>query len=69
MNFSEVLRREIGVMIGMSEYPICPKCHGFIPNNERPGEYPGALSREDNKTEICSECGNKGGVGRPEEQR
>jgi hypothetical protein len=39
--------------------PICPKCEGFIPNNEMPGAYPGALSREDNKTEICSECGVK----------
>jgi len=39
--------------------PICPKCQGFIPNNETPGAYPGALSREDNKTEICSECGVK----------
>jgi hypothetical protein len=38
-------------------YPICPLCDGFIPNNEQPGEYPGALSRRDNKTEICSECG------------
>lgn len=39
--------------------PICPKCQGFIPNNETPGAYPGALSREDNKTEICSACGTK----------
>jgi len=39
--------------------PICPKCEGFIPNNEMPGAYPGALSREDNKTEICSKCGMK----------
>lgn len=37
--------------------PICPRCGGFIPNNERPGEYPGALSRVDNETEICSACG------------
>jgi hypothetical protein len=39
--------------------PICPRCHGFIPSNERPGEYPGALSRADNKTEICSDCGTE----------
>jgi hypothetical protein len=38
-------------------YPVCPICKGYIPNNEMPGEYPGALSRIDNKTEICSECG------------
>ena len=37
--------------------PICPVCDGFIPNNLTPGLYPGALSRRDNKTEICSECG------------
>jgi hypothetical protein len=37
--------------------PICPKCQGFIPNNETPGAYPGALSRRDNETEICSACG------------
>jgi hypothetical protein len=35
----------------------CPRCEGFIPNNETPGAYPGAISRIDNKTEICSECG------------
>jgi ribosomal protein S27AE len=36
---------------------ICPRCGGFIPNNFQPGEYPGAISRLDNKTEICSSCG------------
>lgn len=36
---------------------ICPRCKGFIPNNDSPGAYPGALSRLDNKTEICSDCG------------
>lgn len=41
----------------MLEYPICPICKGFIPNNSQPGLYPGALSRVDNKTEICSDCG------------
>jgi len=37
--------------------PICPICHHFIPNDEEPGAYPGALSRKNNKTEICSNCG------------
>jgi hypothetical protein len=41
----------------MKELPICPKCSGFIPNNEMPGAYSGAISRRDNKTEICSACG------------
>lgn len=31
-------------------YPVCPRCH-----KEYDG-YP-AISREDNKTEICSQCG------------
>jgi hypothetical protein len=37
----------------------CPTCDGQIPNNETPGAYSGALSRRDNKTEICSECGTR----------
>jgi hypothetical protein len=43
----------------MKELPICPKCSGFIPNNETPGAYSGAISRVDNKTEICSSCGTQ----------
>jgi len=42
-----------------ANYPKCPSCGGFIPNNETPGAYTGALSRKDNKTEICSSCGTK----------
>ncbi len=41
----------------MTDYPVCPSCNGYIPNNETPGAYPGALSRKDNLTEICSACG------------
>jgi RNA polymerase subunit RPABC4/transcription elongation factor Spt4 len=42
----------------MKDYKICPNCESsYIPNNVYPGEYPGALSRVDNKTEICSDCG------------
>lgn len=37
---------------------ICPRCAGFIPSNERPGAYRGALSRTDNETEVCSACGD-----------
>ncbi len=43
----------------MLDYPICPRCTGFIPSNVFPGEYPGAISRIDNKTEICSDCGTE----------
>ena len=35
----------------------CPRCEGPIPNAVYEGQYPGALSRTDNKTEICSQCG------------
>lgn len=35
----------------------CPRCKGYIPNNVDIGQYCGALSRLDNKTEICSACG------------
>ena len=41
----------------MENLPRCPRCGGYIPNNHTPGAYPGALSRRDNKTEICSDCG------------
>lgn len=41
------------------ENHICPRCDGYIPNNEMPGAYRGALSRTDNQTEICSECGSE----------
>ena len=37
----------------------CPTCDGYIPNNKTPGAYPGALSRVDNETEVCSECGTR----------
>jgi|TARA_B100001094_G_scaffold75303_1_gene71697 hypothetical protein len=30
----------------------------MIPNNETPGAYPGAMSRFDNRTEVCSMCGS-----------
>ena len=42
---------------------MCPKCGGPIPNADQPGAYPGALSRVDNKTEICSRCGMVEAVG------
>lgn len=35
----------------------CPRCGGGIPNDRYRGGYPGALSRVDNKTHICSSCG------------
>lgn len=37
----------------MDKYRLlnCPRCNGEMPS------HPGALSRTDNETEICSECG------------
>lgn len=35
----------------------CPRCGGGVPNDLDRGKYPGALSRLDNETEICSGCG------------
>lgn len=37
--------------------PTCPRCLGPIPNRLDPGAYPGALSRVDDFTEVCSDCG------------
>jgi len=39
--------------------PVCPKCGGVIPCDESPGAYPGAISRIDLSTEICSQCGDE----------
>jgi rubrerythrin len=40
----------------------CPRCLGFIPNNDTPGAYIGALSRttrgqHDEPIYVCSQCG------------
>jgi ribosomal protein S27AE len=40
-----------------NEIKDCPNCGQPIPNREYAGQYPGAISRVDNKTEICSDCG------------
>ena len=47
--------REVFVALGISK---CPRCQNQqIPNDEHAGMYPGALSRTDDETEICSSCG------------
>lgn len=43
-------------MIKLDQH-TCPRCLGGIPNNDERGAYPGALSRTDDKTEVCSDCG------------
>ncbi len=35
----------------------CPRCTLDVPAPGLAGLYPGALSRTDNETEICSGCG------------
>lgn len=37
----------------------CPRCSGPVPSAAMPGAYPGALSRYDNETYICSACGSE----------
>lgn len=44
-------------MSAAPEIKQCPRCRGFIPDALNPGAYPGALSRWDNATEVCSQCG------------
>lgn len=40
------------------ESVTCPRCKGYIPHREiHEYTHRGALSRVDNKTEICSDCG------------
>jgi ribosomal protein L40E len=36
---------------------VCPRCGGDVPSTAHKGQYPGAVSRWDDKTEICSPCG------------
>lgn len=36
----------------------CPRCDQPVPNAQHAGQYPGALSRFDNETYICSSCGS-----------
>jgi hypothetical protein len=39
-------------------FMLCPRCNlNLIPTNDAPGAYPGAMSRADNETEVCSFCG------------
>jgi hypothetical protein len=57
LSAARVNRNPIGVS-DLLKYK-CPTCDGYIPNNKTPGAYPGALSRVDNETEICSECGTR----------
>ena len=43
--------------LDINGHPMCPRCGNYIPNDLQPGAYPGALSRTNNITEICSACG------------
>lgn len=48
----------------MTNKPPCPRCKGPIPKAGREGDYPGAISRVDNSTEVCSACGTDEAIGR-----
>jgi hypothetical protein len=41
----------------MAEEAVCPRCGGEVPEPGRRGQYRGALSRTDQRTEICTPCG------------
>jgi len=43
----------------VSKNTTCPRCLRGIPNDLYRGQYCGAISRTDNKTEICSACGTE----------
>jgi hypothetical protein len=43
--------------LDINGYPICPRCGNHIPDDLHPGEHPGATSRSNNITEVCSACG------------
>lgn len=45
-----------------NEIKDCPHCGEPIPSREHAGMYAGAISRIDNKTEICSACGSREGL-------
>jgi hypothetical protein len=52
--------------LASQEYPVCPRCGGYIPSNDRPGASRGAWSRRfraieygmpsELMTYVCSEC-------------
>lgn len=56
------VRNRRGDVIMDARFPICPRCNGYIPSNENPGAHIGAISRLDNKTEVCSQCGTEEAV-------
>lgn len=58
------MRRSEKLGVGrMKRNSWCPICGGAVPCAEAQGEYPGALSRFDNETEICSACGSLEALG------
>jgi len=61
--YSKDIQQVVADYRAEDQHPICPICDGYIPNDERPGAYPGAISRYDNETEVCSACGTTEGVG------
>lgn len=61
--YSDDIREVVKPFRAEEQYPICPLCHGYIPNDKTPGAYPGAMSRVFENMEICSACGTAEAVG------
>lgn len=59
MNILPYMADNVNVTVRCHDAGICPRCGHFLPNDMTPGAYPGALSRWDNETEICSRCGQQ----------
>ena len=47
-----LLQQTVLKIIGRNMNEVCPKCNGFIDG------WP-ALSRKDNKTHLCTKCGQR----------
>ena len=61
--YSDDIREVVKPFRAEEQFPICPLCHGYIPNDKTPGAYPGAMSRVFENMEICSACGTAEAVG------
>ena len=47
----------------MKPIKMCPRCGEPVPTKEHAGKFPGATSRTDNETEVCSMRGEEEAMG------
>jgi len=62
LTWMQYIRQEADMTEGeprWKSYTTCPRCGGPMPRSGAEGQYPGALSRRDNWTYICSDCGTQ----------